>query len=179
MSLKDVQAGKYTAKAVEGAWGKSKEKGTPMVAVRFAFDNDGSQEHLWWTGYLTNTVCPSGKTVSENTFETLALLGYNDEKALVNDDNGNPCFTCPEHLEDKEVSITVEVEDYNGKPQHKIKWINALGGSIIAGMPVAQVLGSLNLKAEMAAARARLGAPKPKSTTPAIKPETKTEELPF
>jgi hypothetical protein len=146
MSLKDVVPGKYVAKAIRGGWGKSKEKQTPCVAVEFEFDGG---ELIWWTGYLTE------KTV-HRTFETLARLGYK-EVDLIPDEKGNPCFTREKHLADKEVEIVIEIEENDGKSYHRVQWINDLGGSSRVGLPVSQVLGSINLKAELAAARARLG----------------------
>lgn len=186
MSLKDVKPGSYKAKAVGGGWGKIGEKQTPFVGVNFEFQPEpGRKEQINALLYLTNTELKNGQTVSQKTFETLAKLGYNEDKPLTQDSQGNPVFT-KDHLADKEMEIVIEIEPDQSTPPkmyHRVKWINEIGGSQVAGLPVQQVLGNLNLKAEMAAARARLGAPKPSSVTqsaPAQQQKFATEsDIPF
>ncbi len=151
-----IKPGKYKAKATSGAWANVGEKGTPGVGVKFEFDCDGVKSHLWHVLYLTNTLLKDGSTVAEKTFEMLAKLGYDESIPLAQDAQGNPIFD-GRHLADKEMEIVVENEEYEGKTRAKIKWVNELGGGQLAGLPVEKVLGNVNLKSAMAAARARMG----------------------
>lgn len=180
MSLKDVKPGSYRAKAVQGAWGESPEKKTPLVGVQFEFQCEGRMETIWHTMYLTQTQLKDGSTVAQKTFETLAKLGYDESKDLIKDEKGNPWFN-KQHLADKEVEIVIEIEKGDdGKSYHKVRWVNELGGARVAGLPVAQVLGNMNLKSEMAAARARLGTSAPKPKTEAKQQSSFTEaDIPF
>lgn len=154
MALKDVLPGTYRAKAVNGVWTNVGQKQTPAVGVTFEFSHDGKMETIQHVMYLTQTALQDGSTVSEKTFDTLAVLGYNETIAL---ENG---IITKAHLADKEVEIVIDYEIDRNDPTKrytKVKWVNELGGSRLAGMPVQQVLGNMNLRSEMAAARARKG----------------------
>jgi hypothetical protein len=193
MSLKDVEPGKYRARAVKGAWSKVGDKKTPAVGVLYQFEREpGQVEEIWHVMYLTTTMCGNGFTVQENTFNTLiGTLGYDESVDLYIDDNGNPFFG-PAHLADKEVEIVIEMEaDRNDptKSYHRVRWVNELGGSRLAGLSVDEVMGNTSIKAAAAAARARLGVKKPMTSnsglTPAGTPladrprDTKPGVLPF
>lgn len=165
MSLKDVKPGKYRAKAVEGQFSTVGSKETPAVGVRFEFMNDSKLESIWHVMYLTNTELKDGSTVFQKTFEVLTKLGFNDEKDVLSDGKFDQSY-----LSDKEMEIVIVLEEKDGKTYHSVQWVNELGGSRLSSVPIQKVLGNLNLKAEMAAARARLGI---------ISTVKSTEDVPF
>lgn len=159
MSLKDVQPGTYRARAMEGVWCKVGKNNTPAVGVRFKLAE--SKESIWHVLYMTQTMLQSGHTVMEKSMDTLVgILGYNEDKALAKDAQGNLGFDSS-YLSDKEVNLVLENETFEGKTHLRVKWINELGGNRLVGIPVEQVLGNVNLKAAAAAARARMGAKAP------------------
>ena len=161
MSLKDVVAGTYRGKIIGGAWGKSKQKNTPLVDFIFEFKNGEARETIKYTIYLSDTIRRDGLTVREAAFNQLAQFGYNDELPLAKDANGNPMFTA-DHVAAKEYDLVIEDEVVEGKTYKKVKYVNELGGQQMAGLDVKTVLGNVNLKQEMAAARARTSSLKPK-----------------
>lgn len=168
MALKDIKPGKYKARAVEGAWSHVGPKETPAVGIHFEFMHESKMESIWHIMYLTQTALKDGSTVASKTFNTLAMLGYDETQPLVNDEDGNPRFYS-QHLADKEVEIVIEHEPNPKDPtKHytKVRWVNELGGNQMAGKSVQSVLGNTSLQAEMAAARARVGAKKPQSEQP-------------
>jgi hypothetical protein len=152
-----IPAGKYVARAQEGVWCKVGQNSTPGVGVRFEFQLEGKQAEIWHVMYLTEAARPY-------TFEALVKLGYDETHDLVAKD-GNLTFA-KQHLADKEVEIVVEHEEYNGKSRAKVKYINEIGGGNLKGLTVQQVLGNVSLRSELAAARARLGAPRPATAEP-------------
>lgn len=166
--LPTIPPGKYVAKAKEGVWCKVGEKETPAVGVRFEFDiAEGKREEHWHIMYLTQTMCTNGLTVFENTMNNLATLGYDESKDLIKREDGNMGFDF-RHLADKEVQLVIEHEADQKNPQKiyaRVRWINELSGARMTGISFQEVLGNKNLKAEMAAARARMGAPKPASNS--------------
>jgi hypothetical protein len=179
MGMKDITAGKYVAKAMEGAFGKIGANATPCVGVRFEFERaPGIKENIWHVMYLTDKAI-------EYTMDTLAgTLGYNENKDLIKKPDGNMMFD-RSFLTDKEVEIVIEMEPDHKDPNKiypRIKWVNELGGgSRFAGLSVTEVFGSINLKAAAAAARARKGQPKaaPVADTRQAAPQATEEDIPF
>lgn len=157
MSYLDIKPGKYITKATRGGFGKS-GTGTAYVAIEFPIE----QETIFWYGYLSPAAAP-------RTFETLATLGFREDLDVKDGQFG------PEHLEDKQVEIVIELQPNPNKDNRlepKVKWINNLGGGKFANSSVQEIFGSQNsLKSAMVAARARLKIP-----TPANKVE---DDLPF
>lgn len=146
--------GKYKAKAVEGAFGKVGKNETSAVGIKFLVDGG---EEIWHTMYLTNTKTSNGLTVFEHTMNTLVVtLGFNENKDLLKRTDGSVYFD-KSFLADKEVSLTLEEETYDGKTRVKIRWVNELGGGNMAGVSVQSVLGNISLKEAAMAARARMG----------------------
>lgn len=140
MGYKDIKAGKYLAKAVQGAFGKSKNKGTPQVGIEFTFKTpEGTQETLWWIGFLT-------EKARERAFDTLSLIKF----------NGDPDFGPGSFDPEAEVELVIEMEEHEGKSRPKIQWVNEPGGSKFSDLPVTEVktmitsLG-VDLKQEMKA----------------------------
>lgn len=167
MAYQDIKPGQYIAKPIQGQFAKSKEKGTPCIGILFEFERGRDEnglpltEKMWWTGWLTATVGKDGKTPLERSMEVLALCGFDENKG--HDANG----TVPkEHFDPKaEVQITIEPEPYvakdgTAKTTMKIKWVNRVGGGQFGAVDpqeMKNILAGVNLKAEMAAAKAKLG----------------------
>lgn len=146
MGYKDIKAGKYMAKALQGAFGKSKEKNTPQVGVEFAFNTpEGTRETIWWVGFFT-------EKAKEKALETLALIGF----------NGDDRFGADSFDHNAEVEIVIELETYEGKSRPRVTWVNEPGGRKFSDLPVTEVKSMLvgagiDLKKEMAAIRAKKG----------------------
>jgi hypothetical protein len=101
-------AGRFRARAVEGAWGHT-QNGTEQVAVLFRLETD---RNLTWYGFMTD------KT-SERTMAALITCGVSDLESL-------------QGLADNEVELVVEHEEYNGKVSARVQWVNALGTGGVA-----------------------------------------------
>jgi len=104
-------AGNYTAKATGSFDFGTSARGTEQVAVEVEIlDGEEAGRFMTWFGYF------SEKT-SERTVEALRLLGWQGDD-----------ITKLEGLGSRRVSIVVEHEDYDGKTNAKIQWVNRLGG---------------------------------------------------
>lgn len=164
MSWKDIAPGKYLAKAVRARFDQSSQKGTVFIEVEFVLNESG--DNLRWRGFLTE------KTI-ERTMETMALLDWN------NDENFGPGSVNV----NKDVQLVVELEPDQADPTKeypRVRWVNDLSGSKFTGMEPAALkekLGGVNLKAEMQAARQRLGL-KAKTSPPNMAPGA-SEKAPF
>jgi len=141
-----VPAGFYRAVAVPvtidghpvwGQLGRSKNKGTEQVAMYFAILDDGPYKgrRLLWVGFFT-------ETSADRTIESLRFCGFRgDDLATV--------ITGPL---DQEVSITVEVEEYEGKKRSKVAWVNESGG----GMKMANPMDAKDLRTFAAKFKAKV-----------------------
>lgn len=109
--------GKYTAKvkAPGNGWLGTTKTGTDFIRLPLLIDDPASDQHgreIVWQGWLT-------EKATKRTCETLdAAFGREwDIRSL---DAGRSPFL------GQKCRITVEVEEYNGAPRHKIKWLNPL-----------------------------------------------------
>lgn len=165
MSWKDIKPGKHIAKATRARFDQSSQKGTVFIEVEFELNE--TKENLRWRGFLTE------KTI-EKTMEVMALLDWN------NDENFGPGSINTA----KDVQLVVELEpDANDptKEYPRVRWVNDLSGGKFTGMEPAALkekLGGVNLKAEMAAARQRLGL-KAKEPVKNHAPGASDENVPF
>jgi hypothetical protein len=160
-----VPAGTHLAKAIGGKFGKAKT-GTDGVSVRFKLKD--SDQTIHWVGWLS-------PKAAERTMDTLAMLGFNEDAPLV--DEG---YT-PAHFADKEVEVVIEHEpnEDGTKTYAKVKWVNEVGGNKFNGLASTGTMPK-DLKAQLAAARARLGKSKPGPAVPEA-PSTPVgeDEIPF
>lgn len=114
-----LMAGVYKVVVRDHYLGKSKDKGTPFIAIEFEEDNDIEPQSITWFGYITD------KTV-ERVVKTIEELGWTGDDILQLDhprkeeNEGDSRFD----LRGKKCEIVVESEEYNGKTYHKVKWIN-------------------------------------------------------
>jgi hypothetical protein len=109
-----VKPGKYVAKVVDYGIPEIQPGKIACVALTFEFKDDTSLRQLTWFGYLSDAaigIAIKGMiTAGLKSNDLLTLLG-------------------PEAFHDKEVQITVENEEYDGKTRARIKWINEISGS--------------------------------------------------
>src|SRR6266540_198359 len=117
-----VADGKYLAKPVGGQIGRSGNKNTPGIAILFEFDYEGRKTQLSWRGWFT-------EKTSERTFETLAILGFDENKPYING-NEIPASSF-DHI--AVVELVVENEEFTNEQGRvvsapKIKWVNKAGG---------------------------------------------------
>lgn len=166
-----IAEGKYLAKAIGGKYGVSSEKKTPGVAVTVEFTYENKPHQLTWRGWF------SEKT-SERTIEALAIMGFDESKAVGQEGFGR------EHFDGSEFEIVVEHESFVGqdgtqKVSPKVKWVNRVGGSSFGfadNVEVKSVLAGIDLKKEMLVARQKLGLKKQvKNHAPTLA----DEEIPF
>ena len=154
MGYADIKPGKYEAVAIAGQFTQSAEKKTPCVAILFEFDCNGNTEQLWWTGWLS-------PAAMERTIENLTVIGYDEEKGHLAD-GSIPAA----HFSGNKVEIVIDEEHYtakDGSPKTsmKIKYVNKIGGNSPFGVQnpneIKAMLANVNLKAQIKAARAKLG----------------------
>ena len=109
----DFPNGRYRARGVQAALGKT-SKGGEQVAVEFqVYDAEGVPgESITWYGYFTE------KTF-ERTIESLRLCGWTGND--LSDLSG---------VDANEVSLTIENEEYNGTTRSKVQWVNAPGAGL-------------------------------------------------
>lgn len=102
--------GTYAARAKTWALAET-SKGDPQVAVEFALlDPEAEMKSLAWYGYFT-------ENTEARTIEALRTMGWAGDD--LSDLQG---------LDANEVSIVVEEEEYQGKIQTKVRWVNKAGG---------------------------------------------------
>lgn len=100
---------KFKARGIQAALGKT-SNGNPQVAVELEITEGERQgDTLTWYGYFTD------KT-EERTIQSLRLLGWegDDLSSLIG-------------IDQNEVTIVVEEEEYDGQVREKVKWINGGG----------------------------------------------------
>ncbi len=132
-----VPSGRFTARATDGVWGESKNKGTPFVRVSFKIvGGPADGQFVTWDGYFT-------EATQERTLESLRHCGC----AFPGDD-----VTNLEGIDNQDVSITVEHEKYTPESGDKagieqtrarVAWVNSLGG----GIPTEQQMTDAKKKA--------------------------------
>lgn len=102
--------GTFKARGIEGALGYT-SGGNEQVAVRLRIvEGDEAGHEITWHGYFT-------EKTTERTLESLRHLGW----------KGDDLFDLS-GIDANDVSIVVEEEEYDGKLQSKVRWINAAGG---------------------------------------------------
>lgn len=113
-----IAQGRYRARAVQGGLGMT-SKGNPQVAVEFELlDEDWAGERItWFGGFNDESKTGKGKTQLDFTLAALRAAGW------TGDDLSNL-----EGLGSTEVSIVVKHEEYEGKMQARVQWVNAPGG---------------------------------------------------
>jgi hypothetical protein len=109
-----VQAGTYRGKPVRAALGLA-STGTEQIAVQFEFV-DPPGERLTWFGFFT-------EKATERTIESLRHCGWRGDDLSVFVEGQPP----PEGF-DQEVELVVTTEQYQGKTQTRIAFVNGGGG---------------------------------------------------
>lgn len=105
-----LQAGTYRARGLSGALGFTKEH-NPQVAVELQIlDGDGAGAIATWRGYFT-------AKSEARTLEALRILGWKTDD--LSDLAG---------IGDNEVQVVIQEEEFDGKIQLKVAWVNRLGG---------------------------------------------------
>lgn len=140
-------AGRFDGQAISDVVFSNASTGMPQAVVEF------KTEHgmVLWIGFLSDKA-------AARTFEALALCGY----------DGSDESTVKKNF----VSLDVETETYEGKPQSRVRWVNAVGGSIARFKPMdesGKALMRARFKAAQKAAAAGPGTAKAASantTTP-------------
>jgi hypothetical protein len=109
----------YKGRAVSWGLGTT-EKGNPQIAVTFVITTAGADlEEITWYGYFTD------KT-EERTIQSLRYCGWQGDD-----------FTNLDGMNENEVELVIEDEDYQGKTYTKVKWVNRPGGSAALKAPLA------------------------------------------
>ena len=107
--------GTYRARAIEGALGFTKGDKEQAAILLEVSEGEAEGQRITWFGYFT-------EKTTDRTMEALRLCGWlGDDISDLSSING----AC-------DVTIVVEAEEYEGKWNAKVKWINRLGGGGIA-----------------------------------------------
>lgn len=110
-----IPEGRHLAKVIDYGLGETKG-GEPQVLVQFKLEGDGSE--ITWFGSLKE-----GRA-SEITIDALLVMGFSGGDLLTLEGGAGSGVLD----EKKSVSITVEAEEYQGKTQHKVRWVNPADG---------------------------------------------------
>lgn len=118
--MSQYKPGRYTAKVVEYGVPQLEPNQKPHIVLVFEYEETpGVKKRISAYRYLT------GGAV-EYTLKDLLTCGLKS--------NSVSSLTRPEAFWDKEVSIVLEDEEYQGKKRTKVKWINEVGGAKWANM---------------------------------------------
>lgn len=113
--------GKYRARAIEWSQVTEHEKtGNEEIRVLFGVPDEEGEETgrtITWRGYFT-------EGTAERTVESLRYMGWTGDD-----------ITNVQGLDANEVQIVVEHEEYQGKTQVRVAWVNRLQG-VYAGQPM-------------------------------------------
>lgn len=114
----------YSAEIISTALGESKEKKTPFVAMQVrtikCLDTDEEKELKF-----TATLWLSDKAV-ERTVKTLRELGF-DGQTLID-------LNLPDTMAGLQCEITTKVEEYNGKAEERVAFVNKPGSFANRGL---------------------------------------------
>jgi hypothetical protein len=112
--------GKYRARAVEWSQVTENERtGNEEIRTLFQITEEGpdSGSNITWRGYFT-------EGTAERTIESLRYMGW----------TGND-ITDIQGLDANEVQLVIKHEEYEGKPQAKVAWVNRLA-QVYMGQPM-------------------------------------------
>ena len=117
MGFENIKPGKKIAKPKSARFVESK-KGTLGMEIEFTFWENDKPESLKWQGWFS-------EAAQKRTMEILVnVLGFNGNDTV----NASKFLSDPNALKwNQEVEIDVDIEEYEGKKRHKIKWINPIG----------------------------------------------------
>lgn len=144
---------------------------TAVIEMEFK-DSEGDLHRCNWYGSFTGDA-------KKHTLKALLICGLQKPVAeLAMGPAGNALNT------EKEYSIEVKAEFYNGKTYYKIAWINPVGLTGLLSRADAMIrLQGLNLDGEIAMMRSQMGAQAPKQEQPKPQqvepPPAAFEEIPF
>jgi hypothetical protein len=144
-------------KPASGWLNKSKEKGTPYIQVGLRVVNDVADEGkiAFWNGYLTDAAI-------ERTVDILVEC-FNFDGDINKLIHGETTFA------DLPCQFTTEIEEYKGKGQLKVKWLNPHGyvfqGAMLGDDDVKSIVALVGSKVKTAAvlAKANAGSMKPEA----------------
>lgn len=148
------------------ALGKSKT-GTPHIAVLF---EDDAGDRITWYGYLTDKAI-------ERTVESLQVLGWNPAASGGDIETLNGT----DLLVGNQAEIVVEMEEYEGKPSPKVRWVNRPGGGLqkMDGAEAATFASSLRQKIMSAAKPMPSVKPGPARPVAPVGAGAPEDDLPF
>jgi len=159
--------GRYDVTVKGAGIARSKNKDTPYVFLECETD---SGERITAERWLTESEVEAGKkTQRQRTINELRMaFGFNDD-----------FHTLKEQVVGKRCSITVEMQEYNGKEYAKVAWVNALGGGFArAELNDDDFIAQLNATAARLPRPAGVPAP-PEAVARRLADPFKDEEVPF
>lgn len=107
-------AGKYVATVIEHSLGRSEQKGTHFIGVRFGVGEGEQRETIGARIWMTDESMHIAR-------KSLSAMGFDCDKQELSALEENPILLAGNRCE-----IDVQEEEYKGVPQLKVKWINAL-----------------------------------------------------
>jgi hypothetical protein len=170
---KELHPGHYVGKIINYGLREGKQfTVTAVIEMEFK-DTEGDLHRCNWYGSFSGDA-------KKHTFKALLVCGL---QKGVTDLALGPAGGCLNT--EKEYSIEVKAEAYQGKTYYKIAWINPLGLTGLLSRADAMVrLQGLNLDGEIAMMRAQMGAAAPKQEQRPQAPQEPEnrpsfEEIPF
>jgi len=157
-----IPAGKYRARALEAVLGETKT-GKEQVVVRFEIQNEGyeGQTVLWFAVFAT-------EKMSRRILEGLRACGWRGDD--LSDLSG---------VNDNDVEIEVEHHEWNGRVSGRVKWVNRLGGPMVAPIAPERARAFAARMKQVAASIQAPPAAKPESFSPSGAGSPVDDECPF
>ena len=147
-----IKAGLYTARIADYGIVFAQSSGEPRAMIKFSFkDAEGGQHAIMWGGSFKEG------TARDITIATLLTCGLrNDDIESLADGPSSGMLDM-----NADISIKVELEpDQSGRERPVIKYVGEMGFRNQATKgDVAQKFAGMNLKGDLAAARAKLNKP--------------------
>jgi hypothetical protein len=146
MSL--LEPGTYRARAITGELGYT-AKGDEQVAVSFEIIDQNGFRITWYGSFSAEISANAKKSPIERTFEALRTCGWQGDD--ISDLTG---------IEQNEVEVVVEINEWEGKESNRIKWVNAPGSGLALKNvmpPEAKKAFAARMKGQAIASRKALG----------------------
>lgn len=127
--LPQVKA-KYTARAIGAAQFAPSKNGNQQIAVPLEVtQGEHAGETITWIAVFHDTADKNGVTGAERIIQSLQYMGWqgDDLTELMDIDDAAAMQLLP-----NEVSISCDVETYEGKSRLKVQWVNEVGSGRFA-----------------------------------------------
>jgi hypothetical protein len=105
-----IEPGKYQARAVSWDFGVT-STGKDQIGILFEVQGGSESVRLPWYGFFHD------ESAAKRSMSSMRACGWNGEGPV----------TDAQGLDEKDVQVVVEDDDYNGETRSRIAWVNSLG----------------------------------------------------